>query len=288
MPSGDVAFDLNGYRFGMVDGSQLRVRDWTVDGLKYDSVPVEHSRRQFGKDQITPPIHRIELRTKAPTEAVAREIVREFAKRWRADHLGPGEIMHLGFRVNGKWSRIPGRPGDLYLPTTNYLATTGRLDIVAEWRASTPTSMDETASSVTVPHSETSSGGMVFPQAPPFQWGHTSTPHVRRAFIAGDSPTPVTIRINGPVTRPWVQIGNMRLELTGTLQWDEQITLDGLAKTVMYTRGRSGSAVSLVNPHFKLADLTLNPGQYDVTYSGVDSTGTSSTTVEWRNASRSL
>ena len=119
----------------------------------------------------------------------------------------------------------------------------------------------------------------------PFVFPLTSTresDHSQFITVRGTTATWPTITIHGPVVNPKVRVGDRLLDLRATLAYDESVVIDARPWARTVTRGGASLAGSLRGT--RLGELSLTPGQHEVTISGVDPTGTASVTFAWRAA----
>lgn len=284
-----MLFILGGVRFA-ADGTEplvvtsfdpgeraLRSSDITIDGQPgaIPSSEVENA----GTWQFT-------ISALGDTDTETLDHIAALAAAWRPAALDrPATLVPLRYRLAGRWRRVYGRPGQFSDPDAAYLDQ-GEAEALGAFRLLDPLHYDDTETAVDMGIVPASSALLKFPATPPFVWRTAGGETSRFAEVGGDSSTPVRIVFRGPVTRPWVRVGGVRVELTGTLAYDQTVTVDSRLLTV--TRQNGASAAALLAPRTRLADLRLAPGRHEVTFGGTDETGTASVTVAWRDAWRSL
>ena len=119
----------------------------------------------------------------------------------------------------------------------------------------------------------------------PFIFPLTSTrasDHSQFVRITGGAATWPVTTIRGPISNPQVRIGDRLHDLRLTLAYDESVVIDTRPWVRSVTRNGVSAAGALRGT--RLGAMSLNPGQHEVTISGVDDTGTASVTLAWRPA----
>ena len=287
--STEILFDLDGFTFGHATGP-LRLMDWDAGSLGIDARDVEQPVRDgllFGRDRGLAPVWTFTLTTLTADETTAREALDAFAQAWRPpSSTTPLAHSVLRYYLNGRWRRAYGRPRTITLPTSGSAMRTGRATIVATFQLADPLHYSDAESSLSLGIVPASSAGLAFPTAPPFTWRSDGAPQSRFAVVGGDAPTPLRVMLTGPVVRPWVRVGDVLVQLTGELAYDETLTVDARLMTI--TRADGASVPGALAPRTRMADLRLSPGSHEVTFGGSDLTGTATATVAWRDAFRSL
>ena len=202
----------------------------------------------------------------------------------------PLEYSHDGGQT---WSRVYGRPGALTSVTPGLALKHGMGVMDLEFIQTDPRHFDSLESQTTIHTHPEATGGLVAPVVAPIKVSRTGGVSERLAVNDGTVVTPVRVRFHGPISNPGLSMdGGWKLQLKTSLQWDEWIEVDAMARTV--TRGRDGQTstrpalevVSLSSSPFR--DLNLNPGSNSLRLTGVDQLGTSRVDVYWRSASLSL
>src|SRR5690606_25104696 len=98
----------------------------------------------------------------------------------------------------------------------------------------------------------------------------------------GTAPTPLKVVFKGPVTNPYVRAAaGWEIGLKGTILPGQSVTVDAFAGTVL--RGNSPAAGWLTRKT-RLSSAVLPTGISDLTFGGVDPTGTAEVELRWRNA----
>lgn len=281
-------FELAGLEFGHARG-RLRTFGWDVGVAGYRALDVDRpggAGRILGRELAVAPSWTLAVRTLAGDEVGAQAAVAELVQAWEPPSR-PLATVPLRYRLAGRWRRVYGRPRGVALPTTDVLVHRGRADITCTFDLSHPSHFSDSLRQVVLGVAPASSHGLVFPATPPFSWASmTGEPVVRDLVAGGDAPSPLSVTFRGPVSRPWVQVGDVRVQVTGDLAYDEAVTIDALAGTI--TRQDGAAWPSMLSPATRLADLWVAPGVHEVMFGGVDVTGTATATIAWRDAWRSL
>lgn len=209
-------------------------------------------------------------------------------KAWRTTtRLQPGVNVPLSYELDGRWRRVYGRPGRYSGIIPDYLASTGVGHIVCDFRVTDPLHYDDDDSSVTLTVVPATTGGLMAPLAAPLSTVRSSAPRAGVVSNTGDAPTPLKVKFKGPISNPWVRSSEgMEIGLSGTLAYDETVTVDPLAGTV--TRNGGASAAGMLTRKTRLSATLLDPGTTELTFGGTDSTGTATATLYWRNAYNSI
>lgn len=217
-------------------------------------------------------------------EALAR--IAELAAVWRPGALSrPGELVPLRYELAGRWRRVYGRPGTWADPDGSFLPQ-GQAEAMASFRILDPAYYDDVEDSVVLGIVPAESALLMFPATPPFTWRSAGGEQSRFAVVGGDAVTRPRITFRGPVTRPWVRIGGVLVELTGTIAYDDSITIDAASRTVK--RADGSRAGGIISPRTRITDLVLAPGSHEVTFGGTDITGTATVEVAWRSSYNSI
>lgn len=223
--------------------------------------------------------------------ATALEHAARVMAAWRPpEALLPGVLVPMVYELAGRRRIVYGRPGAITPPDGRFVDQ-GEAELAATWRVLDPLAYsaddgEDGSGQVEIGIVPASSAGLVFPATPPFVWRSSGEPQSRWAEVGGEAATPLVVTIRGPVTRPWIRVGAVLIELQGSLAYDEQVTIDARRRLVSYADGRP--AAGLLSPRSRLADLRLAPGRHEITFGGTDETGTATATIAWRAAWRSI
>ena len=278
-------FELNGYAFGT--GLPWRVADFDTGARavrSQDSPWPNRDGRLLGRDYDDGGQWAFLLRHRGTD--LALDAVADLRSAWQSLR-GPLETVALKYQTERGERRVYGRPRGFRQISTPHGREVGLADIEATFDLADPLHYSDAESSLTLGLSPASPRAWRFPMAPPFTWLSADAPvQVRQAVVGGDAPTPLRAIFRGPVADPWLQIGGVRVALVGSLAYDEVVTVDARLMTVR--RQDRASVPGRLAPRVRMADLVLPPGTHEVSFGGVDATGTATATLEWRAAWRSL
>ena len=277
-------FELNGYAFGT--GLPWRVADFDTGARavrSQDSPWPNRDGRLLGREYDDGGQWAFLLRHRGTD--LALDAVADLRSAWQSLR-GPLEIVALKYRTERGERRVYGRPRGFRQISTPHGREVGLVDIEATFDLADPLHYSDAESSLSLGIIPASSAGLAFPTAPPFTWRSDGAPQSRFAVVGGDAPAPLRVTFTGPVVRPWVRVGGVLVELTGSLAYDETVTVDSRLMTI--TRADGDSVPGMLGARVRLVDLRLPPGEHEVTFGGSDLTGTATATVAWRDAFRSL
>ncbi len=284
-----VEFELGGVVFGGRGRNRILVRDFSLPGAELttnDTTSPGGPGLILGRDRAGGQVATFSLFTHAFTEADARELERALAAVWQRE-FAVLESVPLIVRVGGQVFVLFGRPRRWVPPRPTVAMARGRADISCDFQVSDPLVYAGTESSLDLTLVAASSHGLVFPATPPFAWASmVGEPLVRQIVVGGDAPTPLLVTFRGPVSRPWLRVGDVTVQATGDLAYDESLVVDARAGRI--ARGDGAAWPGMLSPATRLGDLRLAPGVHEVQFGGVDVTGTATATVSWRDAWRSL
>lgn len=218
-------------------------------------------------------------------EAHVETLRDEFLRVWRADKVRrtPGAVVEL---VSSRGRSLFGRPRN---PLVDDSSTRfGICRVTASFSAVSPLWWGAEQSHV-ADLTGGISGGLVAPLTAPL----TTTGEVEersQMVVGGMHASPLMVVFQGPVTNPYVRVGDLLVEATGSLAWDERLVVDASPwrrtvtrewTTTDETRPAGGRLAARSTP---LSALALEPGEYDVFFGGVSATGDASCTLVWRDA----
>lgn len=277
----DGDFDLNGYVIG---GDKSRpvyavgVDTGMVAHRDQDQLNPHGDDRYFGDDQLEGPTWTLELRTgRNVTTQTALAALGAVTRAWRAAPRGAGEESVLRYMVGGRTRLVYGRPRNFTFDPT-LLYSHGYLSVGAQFVTADTLHYDDARKSLTVSLIPGDAGGLVSPLISPL----TTIKGGRRQGliqVGGDAPTPLEITIQGPITNPVVSSRGWVVGLTGSLAWDQSVTIDTRRRTVQRQDGADLSGW-LTRATF-LPEARLLPGTQEVVFNGTDATGTATCTVSW-------
>jgi hypothetical protein len=238
-----------------------------------------------GRDDPQPPTLDLELLTDADDAIGAREQIDRWVGAWRRTYK-PAESSTLRYRIDGRWRRVYGRPDRHQGPGAggaDGVLHAGLGLLRAQFRLTDDLYYDDAEQSVNLEAVPPSTGGVVAPVVAPVRTTKRSDSSWRYIDVGGTAPTPLRITFYGPSSSPAVQIGSVRVALTGAVAWDRPVTVDGRTRLVTYSNG--SSAAGLLTRTTRLAQLRVPPGRHEVRFSG---SSEATVTVAWRDAWRTL
>lgn len=273
-------FEVGGIRLGYHEPVVVETVDFgDLDFRTQDVVHPRDDRILFGRDYLTPPVWVLSLATNPATFVGGLDSLAEVEGVWaNSARKSPGWYTWLKYERAGEVRRVPGRPRK-FSRSHSKTFRHGVVKATAEFqRLDTKVYGDESQSVrlTTVPGSV---GGYTFPIV--FPWGTKKTGGLRQGSVVveGTTPTPATVVIHGPVKSPVVTGPGWRLSFPKlTLAYDQQITIDPRSQSVR--RGDGASMVGFMDK-FYFDELVMKPGTQEVTFSGVDDSGTGWARVSW-------
>ena len=276
--------------FGEVDSGFLhmelpRVSD--ADRVVEDAAVVGSDSIRFGRDYLRGREIEFTLGVADDPYLGALRKRDEFMHAWGAESVRntPGAFSALeaptGRMAFGRPRRVT--------PIEDVFLKVGGSRLLATFQTMTPYWYGEQRTFTAV-HTGSISGGLTAPLTAPLT---TVGEAVQRGTlnVTGDKPSSLRVVFTGPVTDPYVEVGEVRVRLKGSLAWDEIVEVDAnpWSMSVLKQRGLVGGSVGpasglLTADSTPMADLKLAPGEYDVFYGGRTLTSGAGATVFWRDA----
>lgn len=203
-----------------------------------------------------------------------------FMRAWRSSlRAAPGVLVPMTVGDEG-WTRVVyGRAGRMSPPTPGtYLARRGFAEIIAEFRVLDPLVYDPVSTALSISVVPKSLGGIIAPVITPVTTTLTSDTSYRVLSVTGEGPAPLAVTFHGPATNPKILVGGVEVGLTGSLAYDEDVTVDGRSRTVTLSDG--SSAATRLSRDSRLDRLIVDPGEHEIGFTATDRTGTARVTVE--------
>lgn len=199
----------------------------------------------------------------------------------------PWDLAVLRTCVAGQTWRAYGRPRR-FDAASGKLTQSGYTPVVCDFAVIDNRVYADEAESLTIPLVAPSESGFEAPVESPI----TTTPETSNddtIVVGGSRPTWVWVEFQGPILNPKVTIGGLTYGLAASIPDDMTVTLDPRPWSRGVTREDGANYAGYLTPDTPvLRELLLRPNKagesYNVSFSGVDATGTSSCTVYWRNA----
>lgn len=290
----DGGFELDGFQFGgefdsvvvQPGGFDPGTTDWRVqdqDSPSGDGVT-------FGRDLLSGPTWGFTFLTNEYTAADALNSLEALAGLWlgNANRSVPGAVSVLRYNIGGRTRRVYGRPRRWSLGVTPDLWG-GVAPVIADFRREGALHYDDELRTISVGIVPASTGGLLAPLASPLS---TASGGARSGVIdsvGGTAPAPFIALIHGPITNPWIAGPGWRFDFLTTLAYDQSLAIDTRpwAKTILRQDGAS-LAGTLIRASTALSDARLLPGGAELTFGGIDATGTATCLVSWRPTYHSL
>ena len=215
----------------------------------------------------------------ARDDAAANAAVSEFVRAWR---LGlreePGRLAPLSVSVGGRSRVVYGRPGRIAPPAPGSNAMRqGVAMLTAEFRILDPVVYAAESEDVTVSVAPKTLGGIIAPVVTPVTTTLTSDTSYRFISVDGDADATFAVTFHGPATDPKVIVNGAEVGIVGSVAYDEDVTVDGRARTVELANGQP--AASRLSRGTRIDRMTLPPGEHEIAFTATDRTGTATATV---------
>lgn len=245
--------------------------------------------RSFGVDRRTPPVWAWTLWTDAHSPAEALALTDRLGAVWDdAVRLTPGAVVALTYGVAGRRRQVFGRPRRF--TATLDVIQTGRVHIAADFALAEDVYYDADEQQVVAAMTPgaTPPSGLIIPATVPWRFTVGQVTRTMLASVRGTAPTWISATFYGPVINPWISIGEMTINLTGYIPADQSVRLSGRPWESGLVRSDGAGVPEMLDPRARMSTLRVSPGDYPITYGGIDTAGSSRCIVTWRNAYRSL
>lgn len=195
-------------------------------------------------------------------------------------------LVPLSYELGGRWRRVYGRPSRYAGIRGDIQAVQGHGRIECDFRIHDPRYFDDWETVLRLPIVPASTGGLMAPLVAPLSTVRSSTPRAGLVVNTGTAATPLKVVFRGPVTNPYVRAAaGWEVALNGSLAVGQSVTVDAFNGTVL--RG-SASVAGMLTRKTRLSTAVLPVGNSDLTFGGVDPTGTALVELRWRNAYYSI
>lgn len=284
-----MRFRFDGVEFG--DRLPLFVTGFDAGNTEYRSNDVERSQGDgliAGRDFLGGRTWGLSLSTNMPDLPDALTLESRLAAAWHnPKHRNKSlALVPLSYELGGRWRRVYGRPsryaginGDIY-------SVQGAGQIECDFKVHDPRYFDDWETVRRLPIVPASTGGLKAPLIGPLSTVRSGADRAGYVNNTGTAATPLKVVFKGPVTNPYVRAAaGWEIALKGTLRAGQSVVVDAFAGTVL--RGSSPVA-GLLTRKTRLSSAVLPVGISDLTFGGVDPTGTAEVELRWRNAYYSI
>lgn len=275
---------------GLLDPLLIRGFDPSAPELRTADAPkpfgdgVMVGRDYFGAGSWT-----FELSTNVKDEVDALASAGALVSAWRDPkvRLNPNVTVPLAYEVGGRWRRVFGRPDAISDPVSDVRAIQGAAQIVATFRVTDPNFYDDELSTVRLTIVPESSGGIIAPIIAPISTRMNSGRRAGLVDNLGDVASPLTVTFHGPARNPKVvAAAGWEVGITGTLAYDQSVTIDARAGTAI--RNDGASLAGALTRATQLSKATIPPGPSELTFTAIDTTGTAKVDLSWRHSHSSI
>lgn len=286
-----MIFNFRGVEFGGQFGD-LIVEDFTAGAFSLRSSDNERPQSDGvipGRDYLGEATWAFDITTNKKNLTDALTIAAALEAEWKAEEirLTPNLKVPLSYQLNGRWRRVYGRPGAYAGPRGDIRARQGAAKITADFRVMDHLFYDDVESTLQLTIIPPSTGGLTAPLEAPLTGTGSGSPRSGFVTNTGNAATPLKATFNGPVTDPWVRsVDGWEIGLLGSLAYDISVTVDPLAGTVIRSDGAPVSG--MLSRATRLSRARLPKGQSELTFGGIDLTGTATVDLAWRNASTTI
>lgn len=283
-----MMFSYKGVAFGGYNG-ELLVEGFEPGAaeLRSNTAPrAGHDGTVAGPEYLGSATWAFELATNRRSLAAARETAAALTSKWLdpADRTVANTNTFLRYQLgpDEPWRRVYGRPGPITPIKGNVHAKLGVGKMVADFKVHDPRFYADAEQSAKLTIVPATTGGFKPPFVFPLSTVRSSAARAGYITNAGDADTPAKVVFHGPVSNPWIRAATgWEIGLIGTLAYDETVTIDARAGTVL--RG-SKPAAGMLTRKTRLSRAVIPRGVSELTFGGTDATGTATATVYWRDA----
>lgn len=282
-------FDLDGLAFGGEDHNIVvlprgfRPGGWTTSHQDAQSSVGDYIA--MGRDTLAPATWSFDVATNAHDATGAQDALNEFATRWsaRAARSGRGAVSVLRYRIGGRTRWIYGR-ARRFTPVVTQAMWDGIAAAVIEFQPVETVTYDDEPRSIVISSRVSAVGGLIAPFVAPFTTVRRGSRDGSIADVGGTVETPPIITIHGPITRPFVEGPDWRIELDTHIADGTSVVIDAHPAIGTVRRQDGASLSGALTLQSRLSRVRLHPGTSYVTFGGTDPTGTSTCEVRWHPA----
>lgn len=259
-----------------------------LDWLTQDSVSSTRGTTHFGTDVPIAQLWLWSAHLNREDAESALASLAELSRAWRAARVNaaPGAVSCLRYRVGGRTRRVYGRPRRLASPPDNMLLS-GYAPVTMDFQRSNDLHYGDDLQRATLALHSASEGGLILPTILPAD----TLPSGRRdgnLLVGGDAETQPKIRFDGPVSHPFLETSQWRLDWREEIPIGQYVEIDTRPWALSVTKNGAPYPASKLGRRQYLSEISLAPGQSDLRFGGASVTGGGTCTVEWRDAWQSL
>lgn len=306
---GEKQYEIGGIVFGLGARVEVKSDGWTPGGPDLNRSDVKRASGdgvRFGRDRHGSATWGFDLFTNADSEDAdaeqqAWDALAELHNAWGDDDVRQtsGAVVPLRYRIAGQTRRVYGRPRR-WTPSPNNLSLSGRIDVVADFNTVDHLVYEDDVVEewIDIAPPDDPNAGLIPPFIPPVTTTPRSAPRQGQIVVGGTVPTPIELEFHGPVAEAKVEVPGKPASAPGRQPFpgwtaglkyavlaDDPVTLDAHPWVNAATKKSGGGAE--VTPRTRISRMWLPPGTHDVIFTGVDTTGSASVAVRFRNAHRS-
>lgn len=275
--------------FGAGQAINVQTFDMGVPGLRVQDQESEVADiTLMGVDYRTPPAWSWQCNTDVTTPHEALDWIEDLAELWDAEDIRatPNAALELMYHIDGRDRVVYGRPRN-FTPQPGNTQQGNRL-LTMDFKLVEDTTYDASWQSVTA-FTQAAVQNSTFPAFPwsfPLITTPTTNGPTQLAVIGGRRATWLVAVFTGPVINPVLHIGPYAWGLAGSIDPGRQVSISGMPWDFGVVDDEGRFLPGMLDPHARLSQLRLPPGQYPVWLTGDNTVSTSRVDVYWRNAYR--
>lgn len=250
-----------------------------------------------GADYLRKAVWNITLLVNTWTYKDGRRVVNAVRDAWLDPNVRLStETFPLEYSKNGiHWFKVYGRPTKYGGPPEGVRLDQGLAHIELQFEQLDLLHYSTIEETATARVARGASGGIRihdYGLRAPLTVGRTGGVRNERVVNSGDREAWALVRFNGPCKNPWIRLGeSWRLEINGTLAWDEFLEIDSRSRIVELKRTTGHSvrpAYNMIGKGSRISTLTIPPGSNALVYSSLDDTQQASVDVKWTHTFSSM
>lgn len=282
----DFVFDLGGVPFGL--GRSIEVETFSPGPATWRVQDAEIPHQDgvmFGRDYLTPGTWSWELYTNTDTYEDALVSGNELADVWinNSSRNTPGEVVPLRYQLGGVAKRVYGRPRRFALSVNNADGfLTGKMPIDVDFALADHLVYSDTESIVELDVYISTVGGLVAPLVEPLTTLVTEGPREGAFTVDTATDTWAIATFFGPITDPFITVNGWRLQIRGSVAYDETLVVDPRPwkRSAMIGDTPAGH---MLDKSTRLDQMTLSNGEHELEFGGSDQSGDARVRLSWRS-----